>query len=462
MKTKYRRANVWKILQNVGKEWYVEKQGQPKSKIIIDEVIKTLIESIDSNSTEEIYQKNTELIHDALQQENNRPRPISPGEFLEMFIRVFTRVGVLSSEEEIAPTSQRKLTPCPVPLNPMPLVSVLIVTCNGIEHLPELLNSLKQQNYPNLEIIIIDNHSDGNSLSFINENYPGIGIFRNSKNLGHGAAFNIGLEKAKGEMILHLDDDIVVEEDTISKLVQAALAKKTWAALAPKIKFYYNHAFINSMGNSIHKTDWGSDNFINYVDLGQFDHFTEPFSACFAAALLNRESIAKVGALDEFYQVYYDDVDWCFRAQINGFPVYIVPDAEVFHKFGGTMKKDKHFFLRKWELVIGNRLYFTIKNLETKTIRSFLPRYLLEDMRNVGGYLINGKLRHLFIYFKAYARFLSALPRVLLKRKEVQKLRKNIPDALLFLKNIPINHKISTEGIPRLDFHSLCLNYLAL
>jgi GT2 family glycosyltransferase len=197
------------------------------------------------------------------------------------------------------------------------------------------------------------------------------------------------------------------------------------------------------------------------VDLGQFDHFTEPFSACFAAVLLNREAIEKIGALDEFYKVYYDDVDWCLRAQISGFPVYIVPGAEAFHKFGGTMKKNKNFFLRKWELVIGNRLYFTIKNLETKTIRNFLPRYLLEDMRNVGGCLVKGKLRLLFIYFKAYARFLSALPRVFRKRKEVQTHRGNIPDALLFSKNVPINQSISKEGIPRLDFHSICLNYLA-
>jgi len=106
------------------------------------------------------------------------------------------------------------------PLNPIPLVSVVIVTCNGIEHLPGLLNSLKEQDYPNLEIIIIDNHSDDNSFAFIKENFPGIEVFRNPKNLG------------------------------------------------------------------------------------QFDQFSESFSACFAAVLLNRETIDKIGALDEFYKVY--------------------------------------------------------------------------------------------------------------------------------------------------------------
>jgi GT2 family glycosyltransferase len=461
VKPKYRRVPDWKILQNEKKIWYLENQGQPKSRIIIDAVIKTLIESSDANSDDEIYLQNTRLLDEALQQENNSPLPITSQEFLQTFFQVFTRVGALATEGEIPPTRQEKLPPDPVPLNRLPLVSVLVVTCNGSEHLPGLLDSLKQQTYPNLEIIIIDNHSDDNSFAYIKENFPGIGIFRNSKNLGHGAAFNIGLEKAKGDLILHLDDDIVVEKDTISKLVHAAMEKEKWAALAPKIKFFHNRAFINSMGNSIHKTDWGSDNFINHVDLGQFDHFSEPFSACFAAVLLNRETIAKIGSLDEFYMVYYDDVDWCFRAQVNGFPVYIVPEAEVFHKFGGTMRKNKKFFQRKWELVIGNRLYFTIKNFETKTIRDFLPRYLLEDMKNISGSLVKGKLRLLVIYFKAYARFLSALPRVLRKRKEVQKLREDIPDALLLSKNVPINHSISKEGIPRLDVHSLCLNYIA-
>ena len=460
MTMKYKRTQQWKILSNDNREWWLENQYREKGRIIIDETIKSILESIDSSTPEEILQKNNSVIAAALKNETTATPTISTKEFLNQALKIFARAGVITPENELEQTVGRSSETKEEPLNQTPLVSVIIVNYNGIEHLPELLDSLKRQDYPNIELIIIDNHSRDDSVAFIKDHYKEAAIIINPTNVEHGAAFNMGLKKARGELILHLDNDIVMEADAISRLVRAAQSRKKWAALAPKLKFYYNRAFINALGNSIHKTDWGSDNFIYYADLGQFDHFTEPFSACFGAVLLNREAIEKVGELDDFYKVYYDDVDWCYRAQINGFHIYNVPLVEFFHKFGGTMKQNNRFHWRKWELVISNRLYFTIKNLERRTLLRFLFNYVFEDIKNALGSLLKGRLRFFLIYMKAYIRFVLAVPRALFKRRRIQKLRDNVTDAMLFIKIVPINPSVSEGGSPRLDVPSICANYI--
>lgn len=457
---RYTRSTSWTIGTKIHKKkkvFYLE--NHYKGRIIIDEQVQEILRSIRGQTFEEIYQFHRELLEKVVKEINDVDLIIQPFQLLNVILGIFVCVGAIVMDNEIAINRQSIEGPEIPLLKNHPLVSAIVVNFNGIHHLPELLDSLISQSYPYLEIIVIDNGSTDNSADLIRENYSYVKLLHVPKNLGHGEAFNIAMGHAPGDLILHLDNDIVMAPHTVYQLVEAAQDKKQWAALAPKLKFYHNRAFINSLGNSIHKHNWGSDNFIYYVDMGQFDHIEQVFSACFGAVLINPDIVKKIGGLDGFYKAYYDDIDWCFRAQLQGYSIYTVPNTFIYHKFGGTMRKKEH---NRMIFPIGNRLYFVVKNLEIKNMFVFLLNYFLEDIKNIGISLLKGKWLLLWAYLRGYARFFSSFPRIFSRRKAVQKIRRDTHDHSIFSKTFPINPSLANDGIPLLDIRSICKHYLTV
>jgi GT2 family glycosyltransferase len=412
-------------------------------RISLDETVKRVLEFADSRTFEEIDQR--KLVS----------RPL-----LDILLKVFTRIGVLKEETAPAVTDSPVATDAGAerPLKKEPPVSVVIVNYNGDSHLPGLLESLHRQTYSNLEVIVVDNSSTDNSCVYMKENHPGVQLKELKRNIGFAAAVNTGIREAAGEYILVLNNDIVVDDNAIYELVKAALSgPPNWSAVVPKMKFLNNPAFINAIGNSMYPITWGSDNFIGHVDFGQFDHYRESFSACFGAVLLNRAVIEKIGMLDPRYRFYYEDMDWSFRAQAYGYPIITAPRADIYHKFGASMSSKSQAF--KTRFIVGNRLYFTLKNLSFRTIKRFLPGYLLEDIKSTLIYLKRGALSMVFAYFRSYMRFIVSLPRLLFKRRKLQKQREVTDDSVIFARTAPLNLTLMERGVPRLDVFSLRTNY---
>lgn len=436
---RYYRTENWQLKREPGGGPFL--QNPSGGRIILDETVTRLLETIDGSTFDEIDDR----------------KIVSSG-LLETFLTVFTRVGVLHTGEGGEGTGKESVSLPPLRENP--LVSVVIVNYNGERHLPGLLESLKRQVYTNFEIIIVDNLSTDNSCQWVRENYPDVRLEAQPRNTGFAAGVNIGIGISRGEYILVLNNDILVDERALYELVDAALsAKGPWSAAAPKMKFYDNPAFINAVGNSMYPISWGSDNFIGYVDLGRFDHIKETFSACFGAVLLNREALKEIGLLDTRYRFYYEDMDWSFRARAYGFPIITAPRAEIYHKFGASMSLKSQSF--KFRYIVGNRLYFTLKNLEWVTAKRFLVNYLIEDIKSMLIFLKRRDISLYFAYVRGYLRFLASLPALLFKRSRLHKRRKaaGIEDSRLFAGAVPLNLTLMERGAPKLDIYSLRTNY---
>jgi GT2 family glycosyltransferase len=443
---RYYRTENWQLKTEPGGGPFL--QNQSGGRIILDETVARLLESIDGNTFDEIDHR--KIVSSAL---------------LETFLTVFSRVGVLRTgegsgrgidKETVEPAAASPLPP----LKENPLVSVIIVNYNGERHLPGLLESLKRQVYTHFEIIIVDNRSTDNSCEWVRANYPDVRLEAQPRNTGFAAGVNTGIGCARGEYILVLNNDILVDARALYELVNAALsAKGPWSAAAPKMKFYDNPAFINAVGNSMYSMSWGSDNFIGYVDLGRFDHIKEAFSACFGAVLLNREALKEIGLLDTRYRFYYEDMDWSFRARAYGFPIITAPRAEIYHKFGASMSLKSQSF--KFRYIVGNRLYFTLKNLEWATMKRFLINYLIEDIKSMLIFLKRRNISLYFAYIRGYMRFLASLPALMFKRARMRKRRKSagIEDSQLFAGAVPLNLTLMERGAPKLDIYSLRTNY---
>jgi GT2 family glycosyltransferase len=302
-----------------------------------------------------------------------------------------------------------------------PLVSVIVVNKDGAEHLSALLPSLVGQDYPNIELVLVDNASKDDSVELTRRFFPDAKIIELDKNIGFSPGNNVGIAEAAGDYIFLLNNDTELAHDCISRLVEKSLENEDVAAVVPKMFLWRLPKFLNGIGNSVTNHGWGGDNYIGYLDLGQFDDIEDMFGACFGAVLITRDVLDRVGLLDPYYMFYYEDADWSYRAHLLGYKITCAPEAIVYHKFSASMNTLEPNF--KWRLVISNRLRFISKNLSKGVWLNFMRNYAKEDLR---GFMRSAKHKDWAMartYLSAWGRFLAGVPSILSARRKIQKSR---------------------------------------
>jgi GT2 family glycosyltransferase len=322
------------------------------------------------------------------------------------------------------------------PIDTPPLVSVIVVNYNGARDLPRLLRSLRRQEYPELQTIVVDNDSSDGSLELLREAREGIEVVALPRNVGFAGGFNAGLRLARGAYVAVLNPDVELPPDALGAWVAKALQRPDAAAVAPKMMLRRHPRFLNSLGNSVLPGGWGSDNFIGVFDAGQFDHVEHVFSACFGAALLSREALDAVGRLDAGYFLYYEDADWCYRARRHGFSIVTAPECRVTHSFGASVGTASELF--KLRLVARNRLRFALQNLSGGPLRKHLGSYVVSDLRAVSSAMLKrADYRTASAYLRAYAALVGEGPSLWRTRSNRQH-RADEPDwTLNFAPNPP-------------------------
>jgi GT2 family glycosyltransferase len=457
---KYTVSGNWIFKSSDTDERYIFLENQKKGKIIIDKAVKSVIESFYSHTLAEINQK----------------RMVSR-ELLEIILKVFYRVGVL----ELSSGTEPKYTPVEAEikdeekirerknLSQYPLVSIVIINRGNANDdegrdLSELVHSVYKQRYQNRETIIVnivDIGTKSRNALWLKKQYPDIHILELKRKIGFPKALNKGIEKARGDFILVLNNTIVLEKNAVYEMMRIALSQERWSAISPKLKYYNNPSFIHSMGKSLFPYFGMGKNFCGCVDFGQFDDQIESVSASFSAALLNRKIINEIGMADPFYKFYYEDLDWCFRARVQGYPVFNAPCALAYYKHhypqGDLMGKKSRYFRTLYQ--IGNRLYFVVKNLERKSFCRFLINYIAEDITSMLIHLKRKQFSLFFAYLKSYIRLIPSMPTLFFKRAKVQRKRKIKGDAAVLAKAAPFNFSLEENGIPKLDTHSLRTYY---
>ena len=306
-----------------------------------------------------------------------------------------------------------------------PLVSVIIVTYNSLAWLPGCLASLQDQSHAPLEIILVDNGSSDGTAGWLAEQLPGSTLLRLDPPGSLAAAINRGIEASKGEYLLLLNPDVVLDPQAVSHLVKVAQSGENIAAVAAKLRLLWAPAFINGLGNLVGALSWGTDIGLGRLDLGQFDAWTELPSACFAAALLPAKALQAVGTLDEGLPMYYEDSEWCYRARLFGFSVRPAPQAVIYHAFSGRVPDGMQAGLsaEKLRRVVYGRLRFITRLLGPGMLGRFLFCYIFEDFLNAIACLLRGRWDHCRAYWRAWADYLTSLKELRLCRKTLQSRR---------------------------------------
>lgn len=109
-----------------------------------------------------------------------------------------------------------------------PKVSIIILNYNGRKYLRDCLGSIeKNTNYPNYEVIMVDNGSTDDSVEFVRKNFPWVKIIEVRKNKGFAAGNNIGIRHTKSDYVFLLNPDTIVQQGWLSKAIETAESDPT-------------------------------------------------------------------------------------------------------------------------------------------------------------------------------------------------------------------------------------------
>ncbi len=237
--------------------------------------------------------------------------------------------------------------------NSQVLISVIIVNFNVREFLEQALLSVERalKDIP-AEVIVVDNASVDDSVQMVRRRFPQVILIENKDNRGFSAANNQGLEIARGQFIVLLNPDTVVQEDTFKKLLaffdqnpQASAA--TCKILNPDGTFSVDcrhsiptplTAFWKVIGLSrlFPKSKIFGKYNLTYLDENE-TYQVEAISGSFM--MMRREIVEKVGKLDENFFMYCEDIDYCYRINQAGGKIFYVPDSQIIHYKGESTKK---------------------------------------------------------------------------------------------------------------------------
>lgn len=241
-----------------------------------------------------------------------------------------------------------------------PRVSLIVLAWNGLKLTLEALKSIEglEAKRVKAETIVVDNGStDGTEQKLRNHklsNMP-FKLIRNPQNLGFAQGNNVGIKdalKAGADYVLLLNNDVVLPKNLLSQLIGVAQKEKKAGIFSPKIYFASGFEFHrerykpSERGKVIWfaggKIDWdnvlSSHRGVDKVDKGEYEKVQETDFATGACMLVKRQVFEKIGLFDPAYFLYWEDADFCQRANRAGFKTLYAPPTHLWHKNAGSSR----------------------------------------------------------------------------------------------------------------------------
>ncbi|MCU0326382.1 MAG: glycosyltransferase family 2 protein [Spirosomaceae bacterium] len=281
-----------------------------------------------------------------------------------------------------------------------PLVSIVTVNFHQTEVTCELLSSLQNITYPNVEIWVVDNHSNGTLKGKINTLFPSVKVIESRENLGFAGGNNLAIAQSKGEFLMFLNNDTEVSPNFLEPLIATMNSDEKIGICSSKIHYFNSPNTIQYAGSSdLHpiKIQSFSTGF-KEKDKGQYDQTKQTYLAHGAAMLVRKSAIQKVGPMPEEFFLYYEEIDWCLKFRQVGYKIFYVHDSLVLHKESISVGKQSAV-----------QIYYKTRNriLLARKWRSGLPKLLaltylsLVSIRDLAKYFLTKKNVLLKIYWDA-------------------------------------------------------------
>jgi len=324
-------------------------------------------------------------------------------------------------------------------------VSIIILNWNGWEDTIECLESLYQINYPNYDVIVVDNGSEDNSieiiknyasgeilvesdffeykkfnkplnlfeynvdelnsLEIVNENFNNLDSnnkliliknrFNSGFSEGNNSGINFSLQFLNPDYILLLNNDTVVDKNFLDELVKFADNNPNVGVAGPGVYCYNQSDKIDNIGYYINICNARISP--SQVTLKKIKSPNTSLDFVIGCCLLIKKSVIDdIGLLDKRYFLYYEDVDWCLRAKKQKYDIVYVPKSKMWHKISS-------FERRSISLYYGNRNSFLLikKNMNRFAILFCYSLLIFNKIILALYLLLNSKFKESLIVFKA-------------------------------------------------------------
>jgi GT2 family glycosyltransferase len=232
-----------------------------------------------------------------------------------------------------------------------PKIFVIILNFNGIKTLADCLSSVFQSDYPNFEVIVVDNDSKDESFEQARTQFSRAHFIKNSSNVGFSKGNNVGIRYALekfADYVFILNNDAIIKKATLSTLEKCMQENPSSGIVSPII---FNNE--NNVWFAGGKINWNKMKTSHIVKpLPNESYPSEYLSGC--AMLIKKEVFKKVGLFDERFFLYYEDADFSLRAKNAGFELLVTSSADIIH----LEQSENNKVSKSYWLVLSGLIFF--------------------------------------------------------------------------------------------------------
>ena len=333
------------------------------------------------------------------------------------------------------------------PLPSVPRVAAVLVVHDGAEWLSSVLGTLAEQQYPALDLVVVDNGSTDGSAEVLSRRIPADRLITLPRNVGFARAVAAAVASpvvAEADLLLFLHDDMVFASDAIARLVRAMRDDSTLGIVGPKLREWSDDGVLSEVGMTIDRFGRAEPRVeLRELDQGQHDRDAEVLYVSTAGMLIRRDLFRQLGGFDARFPAYRDDLDLCWRAWLRGHRIEVVPQAVGYHisagaraarRFGGGEAHGGRYLAERHSVAA------LLKNYSSFTLLWTLPLLLLLAIAKTLAFLLIRRFGEAGAVVRAYMWNAAQLPRTLRRRRAAQR-RRSVADRHLT--------RLFAPGLPR-------------
>ncbi len=293
-----------------------------------------------------------------------------------------------------------------------PKVFVITLNWNGKDNTIECVASLLKLDYPDFEIVAVDNGSTDGSVPALRAAYPELTIIENGRNLGYAQGFNAGIKYAYdhgADYFLILNNDTIIDSGALTALVQAAQEDEKIGFVSGKVYWYSKPTVLQTAGRQNDPVALvGRHVGSGETDTGQYDQTRDYDFIDDVFLLVRRQVYETVGGYNAQFFLYYEETDWCSRVRRAGFRIVFAPRAKVWHKgiigeTGTPLSPERIFYLQRFEIP------FMRRNATPEQWNAYMRYLILGLPRRMFGYAKHGRFAAMLAHAKGLGRGLFEL-----------------------------------------------------
>lgn len=310
----------------------------------------------------------------------------------------------------------------------MSTAKIVILNWNGAEHLRRFLPSVLAAAPEGVGVVVADNGSTDDSVEVLEREFESVEVVRLNANYGFAGGYNRALEQVEADYYLLLNSDVETPPGWLAPILDCLETNPDVAVAAPKLIAWSDRSHFEYAGAS-----GGFIDLLGYPfcrgrmlrsveeDRGQYDDARDVFWVSGAAFCCRADVFRALGGFDADFFAHMEEIDLCWRMQLAGYRVRVVPGSVVYHLGGGTLTTDspqKVFYNHRNNLAM---LYKCSSSGQRALVAVLRP---VLDLLAAVSYLVQGRGDHFCAVLRAWRDFIRWHPALRRKRRAIRRSRR--------------------------------------